>query len=79
MCNWFILKFQKKKLEMTRKTRRTIELLDELLVNCASPEEILGKNGLLKQLTKGLVERALARLQGAAQGLALLAWNIIRR
>ncbi len=31
--------------------------LDELLADCSSPEEILGKNGLLKQLTKGLVER----------------------
>ena len=42
-----------------KKTDRTTELLDELLADCASPEEIIGKNGLLKQLTKGLVERAL--------------------
>ena len=33
------------------------ELLDELLKNCKSPEDLLGKNGLLKQLSKGLLER----------------------
>ena len=40
---------------MTRKE----ELLDELLRECNSPEELLGENGLLNQLTKALVERAL--------------------
>lgn len=40
---------------MTRKE----ELLDELLKECNSPEDILGEGGLLKQLTKALVERAL--------------------
>lgn len=44
---------------MIRKTDKTAALLDELLADCSNPEEILGKNGLLKQLTKGLVERAL--------------------
>jgi len=39
---------------------RADELLDELLSDCQSPEEILGASGLLKQLTKRLVERALA-------------------
>ena len=39
---------------------RADELLDELLADCQSPEEILGESGLLKQLTKRLVERALA-------------------
>lgn len=34
-------------------------LLDELLDGCASPEDIFGKHGLVKQLTKRLVERAL--------------------
>lgn len=33
--------------------------MDELLREYRSPEEILGENGLLKQLTKTLVERAL--------------------
>ncbi len=40
---------------MTRKE----ELIDELLKECNSPEDILGEGGLLKQLTKSLVERAL--------------------
>jgi transposase-like protein len=46
---------------MTRgKTRsKTDELLDELLEGCNSPEDIFGKHGLVKQLTKRLVERAL--------------------
>jgi transposase-like protein len=34
-------------------------LLDELLDGCESPEDIFGKHGLVKQLTKRLVERAL--------------------
>ena len=34
-------------------------LIDELLKECKDPKEILGKNGLLKQLSKRLVERAL--------------------
>lgn len=38
---------------------RADELLDELLQDYSTPEEILGKDGLLKQLTKRMVERAL--------------------
>ncbi len=34
-------------------------LLDELLADYSTPEQILGEQGLLKQLTKRLVERAL--------------------
>lgn len=34
-------------------------LLDELLEGCESPEDIFGKHGLVKRLTKRLVERAL--------------------
>jgi transposase-like protein len=41
-------------------TAKVNTLLDELLKDCQSPEEILGQPGLLKQLTKRLVERALA-------------------
>lgn len=49
---------------MSRKTKtapksRADELLDELIKECGSPEEIIGENGLLKQLTKSLVERAM--------------------
>jgi transposase-like protein len=43
-----------------KETHRADELLDELLSDCQSPEDILGESGLLKQLTKRLVERALA-------------------
>lgn len=35
------------------------EVLDDLLKNYEKPEDLLGKNGILKQLTKALVERAL--------------------
>lgn len=35
------------------------ELLQELLKNYKSPEDLLGENGILKELTKGLVEAAL--------------------
>jgi len=45
----------KKESKMTRKD----ELIDELLKECNSPEDILGEGGLLKELTKSLVERAL--------------------
>ena len=40
---------------MTRKE----ELIQELLKDCETPEEIIGENGLLKQLTKMLLEGAL--------------------
>jgi putative transposase len=36
------------------------ELIDRLLLDYEKPEDIIGENGLLKQLTKALVERALA-------------------
>ena len=45
---------------MTKPDTKTDALLDELLQGCESPEEILGEHGLLKGLTKRLVERALA-------------------
>ena len=35
------------------------ELVDELLKDCHSPGDLLGQDGLLQQLTKALVERAL--------------------
>lgn len=35
------------------------ELLDELLKDYAKPEDLVGEGGLLKQLTKALVERCL--------------------
>jgi putative transposase len=35
------------------------EVIDKLLVNSPRPEEIVGEHGLLKPLTKALVERAM--------------------
>ncbi len=37
----------------------TPEVLDELLKDYKTPDDMLGSNGLLQQLTKALVERAL--------------------
>ena len=36
------------------------EVLDELIRDYQNPEDLLGENGLLKQLTKALLERAMA-------------------
>ncbi len=35
------------------------DLIDALLANYQKPEDLIGQDGLLKQLTKALVERAL--------------------
>jgi putative transposase len=35
------------------------ELIDKLLADCKRPEQIMGENGLLKQLTKAILERAM--------------------
>lgn len=43
---------------MAKEKNRVDEILDEL-VKGRKPEEILGESGLLKELTKRLVERAL--------------------
>ena len=50
---------------MTRKRTRQEALIDELLEGVSDPKEILSENGLVKQLTQRLVERALtAELTG---------------
>src|ERR1700683_5297060 len=36
------------------------ELIDELLKGYQKPEDVIGENGLLKQLTKALLERAMS-------------------
>lgn len=42
-----------------------LKLIDEMLADCQKPEDIVGENGLLKQFTKALLERALqAELTG---------------
>jgi transposase-like protein len=43
-----------------KESNRVDEMLDELLTDCPTPEDILGESGLLKQLSKRLIERALA-------------------
>ena len=35
------------------------KLIDQLLTNYKKPEDIIGENGLLKELTKAILERAL--------------------
>ncbi len=35
------------------------KLIDELLTNYKKPEDLIGENGLLKELTKAILERAL--------------------
>ena len=44
---------------MARKKSKQDALIDELLQDCKDPKDILGQNGLLKQLTKRLIERTL--------------------
>jgi putative transposase len=44
---------------MARRKSKLDALIDELLQDCKNPKDILGKNGLLKQLTKRLIERSL--------------------
>jgi putative transposase len=44
---------------MTRDPLEIESVLDELLKGCDSPQDILGEHGLVKALTKRLVERAL--------------------
>ena len=46
---------------MTEAAKRAVpqELIDSLLADYQKPEDLIGENGLLKQLTKLLVEKAL--------------------
>src|SRR4030095_575960 len=44
---------------MTSVNAKHEALLDALLKDCTSPHDILGEHGLLKQLTKRVVERVL--------------------
>lgn len=37
----------------------TPDVLDQLLKDCTTSDDLLGEDGLLQQLTKALVERAL--------------------
>ena len=44
---------------MTAQSLLPNDLIDALLSNYKKPDELIGENRLLKQLTKALVERAL--------------------
>jgi transposase-like protein len=55
---------------MTRDTAKQDALLDELLKGYTNPKDILGEHGLLKQLTRRLVERALEAEMTAHLGYA---------
>ena len=46
------------------------DLIDSLLSGYKKPEDLIGENGLLKQLTKALVERALVAEMEAHLGHA---------
>ena len=45
------------------------ELIDELLKDCSDPREILAEGGLIKQLTKAIIERWKDDRAGRASGL----------
>lgn len=45
---------------MTKANKVSNELIDKLLEDYKSPEDLIGEDGLLKQLTKRLLERAMA-------------------
>jgi hypothetical protein len=47
------------------------KLIDQLLTNYKKPEDIIGENGLLKELTKAILERALAK-EGRWRSLCLV-------
>ena len=55
---------------MTRDTAKQDALLDELLKGYTNPKDLLGEHGLLKQLTRRLVERALEAEMTAHLGYA---------
>ena len=53
---------------MTEAAKRAVpqEIIDSLLADYQKPEDLIGENGLLKQLTKLLVEKALEAEIGRA-------------
>ncbi len=48
-----------KRIKRAKPDPELLKLADSLLANYTKPEDLIGENGLLKQLTKMLVERAL--------------------
>src|SRR5918911_1639832 len=60
---------------MTSVTKKQEALLDELLKDYTDPQDMLGEHGLLKHLTKRVVERALEAELTAHLGYAPHARN----
>lgn len=58
-----IVKYNKntlKKGEKTMTSKLTDSLIDELVKNCKTAEDVLGDNGVVKEITKRLLERMLS-------------------
>ena len=55
-----VVKKRRPRRQITEEDRRLDAMMDELLRSYESPEEISGEGGLLKMLTKRLLERAMA-------------------
>ncbi len=53
---------------MTKRKVVQPDLIDLLLADYQKPEELIGENGILKQLTKAIVERALQAALAALHG-----------
>ena len=51
------------------------ELIDALLAGYKRPEDLIGQNGLLKQLTKALVERCQQQLNTNTWGVRRNSWT----
>ena len=54
----------------------TEELLDQLIADYKKPENLIGENGLLKQLTKRLLERA---MQAWTASMWAILWELYKR
>ena len=44
---------------MNRQKNSHVDLIDSLLADCKKPEDLIGENGLLKQMSQDLTERDL--------------------
>ena len=51
------------------------KLIDQLLTDYEKPEDIIGENGLLKGLTKAILERALEAHPKALRNRSIPGWS----
>ena len=65
---------------MTAATKKapSPDLIDQLLADYQKPEDLIGEHGLLKQLTKAVVERALQAEMARTLGMASMSRLPIR-